>query len=58
MNFQSRKSFGELRIRAFQPYQIYMHVDTVNTGIRFLMYSMLWMSTLSIQAKKKDNTLD
>ena len=42
MDFQSGKSFGKLRIRAFQPYQIYMYVDTVNTGIRFLMHSMLY----------------
>ena len=27
-----------------------MHVDTVDTGIRFLMHSMLWMLTLSIHS--------
>ena len=49
MDFQSGKSFEKLRIRAFQPYQICIHVDTVDTGIRFLMHSMLWMLTQSIQ---------
>ena len=27
--------------------------DTVDTSIGFLMHSMLWMSTLSIQTKRK-----
>ena len=49
MDLQSGKSFGQLSIRAFQPYQIYTHVNTVDTGIRFLMHSILWMLTLSIQ---------
>ena len=49
MDFQSGKSFGQLRLRAFQPYQIYMHVDTVDTGTIFLMHAILWMSTLLIQ---------
>ena len=43
-----QKKFWTAENQAFQPHQICMHVNTMKTGIRFILHSMLWMSTLSI----------
>ena len=34
MDFQSAKSFGKLRLRAFQPYHQILYMSTLLTGIR------------------------
>ena len=50
INFQSEKSFGKLRLRAFQLYhQYYIYIDTVDTRQGSVMHSILSMLTLSIQ---------
>ena len=49
MDFQSAKSFGKLRLRAFQPYYKYYICQYCRYKTRSLMHSMLSMLTLSTQ---------
>ena len=47
MDFQSEKSFGKLRLRAFQPYHqtlcILKHVEDVEDNLRHLQHSSTYI---------------
>ena len=46
MDFQSEKSFGKLRLRAFQPYQtwcILKHVKDVKDNLRHLQHASTYI---------------
>ena len=51
--FSIRKKFWKAENQGFPTTLNMYHVDPVDTDIRFLMHSMLWMSTLLIQTKRK-----
>ena len=42
MDFQSEKSFGKLRLRAFQPYHILKHVKDVEDYLRHLRHALIY----------------
>ena len=46
MNFQSEKSFGKLRLRAFQPYHqilcMLKHVEDVEDYLRHLRHALIY----------------
>ena len=46
MDFQSAKSFGKLRLRAFQPYHQTIYVDTVDTRQGSLMHQCYHVDTV------------
>ena len=52
MDFQSEKSFGKLRLRAFQPYHqtlcILRHVEDVKDNIRHLRHASTYIRILII----------
>ena len=60
MDFQSRKSFGKLRLRAFQPYHqilcILKHVRDVGDGSSTPKAVMLFMSEMSKMGKEHTHT--
>ena len=47
MDFQSEKSFGKLRLRAFQPYHqilcILKHVEDVKDNLRHLQHALTYI---------------
>ena len=47
MDFQSEKSFGKLRLRAFQPYHqilfIFKHVEDVKDNLRHLRHAVRYI---------------
>ena len=52
MDFSIRKKFWTAENQGFSAIaniHACRYVNTVDTGIQFLIHSMLWMSTLSIQ---------
>ena len=48
MDFQSEKSFGKLRLRAFQPYHqilcILKHVEDVEDNLRHLRHALTYIA--------------
>ena len=49
MDFQSKKSFGKLRLRAFQPYHqilcILKHVEDVEDNLRHLQHALTYIGS-------------
>ena len=50
MDFQSKKSFGKLRLRAFQPYHqtlcILKHVEDVEDNLRHLQHASTYIGCM------------